>query len=77
MFRKFEAMGTSGIQPGRGRKYVAAQVVNDLVMQAEEDRSQTISSISVWRIAAFVAHLVPRFIRFFEKSYATIPNNWR
>ncbi|GFU75879.1 hypothetical protein TNCV_1653371 [Trichonephila clavipes] len=47
MIRKFEATGTLGIQPGRGRKCVAAQVV-------EENRSQTIDSTRVRRIAAFI-----------------------
>lgn len=54
MITKFEATGTLGIQPGRGRKCVAAQVVDDVATQVEEDRSQTIGSTSVRRIAASV-----------------------
>ncbi|GFW98055.1 hypothetical protein TNCV_1203561 [Trichonephila clavipes] len=42
MIRKFKATGTMGIQPARVRKYVAAQVVDDVVTQVEEDRSQMI-----------------------------------
>ncbi|GFT04764.1 hypothetical protein TNCV_4476781 [Trichonephila clavipes] len=51
MIRTLEATGTLEIQPGRGRKCVAAQVVATPV---EEDRSQTIGSTSVRRIAVSV-----------------------
>ncbi|GFV40157.1 hypothetical protein TNCV_3953541 [Trichonephila clavipes] len=37
MIRKFEVTGTLKIQPGREPKSVAAQVVDDVVTQVEED----------------------------------------
>ncbi|GFV21334.1 transposable element tc3 transposase [Trichonephila clavipes] len=54
MIRKFEPTGSLGIQPGRGRKCVAAQVVDNVATQVEEDRSKTIGKTSVRRIAASV-----------------------
>ena len=54
MVRKFEAAGMLGIQPGRVRKSVAEQIVNDEATQLKEDRSQTIGSTSVRRTAASV-----------------------
>ncbi|GFX23780.1 uncharacterized protein TNCV_3597221 [Trichonephila clavipes] len=54
MIRKFKATGTLGVQPGRRRKCVAVQVVDDEATQVEEDRSQTIGSTSFRRIAASV-----------------------
>ncbi|GFT54039.1 hypothetical protein TNCV_153971 [Trichonephila clavipes] len=52
---KFETTGTLRIQPGRERRYVAAQVVDDIATQGEEDRSQTIGSTSAWRTAGTIS----------------------
>ncbi|GFU96391.1 hypothetical protein TNCV_89671 [Trichonephila clavipes] len=49
MIRKFEAMETLGIQSGRGRKGVTAQMLDDVATQVEEDRSQIIGCTSVQR----------------------------
>ncbi|GFW20921.1 hypothetical protein TNCV_1714281 [Trichonephila clavipes] len=48
MIKKFEGTETWGIQPEKGRKCVAAQVVGDV------GRSQTTGSSSVRRIVASV-----------------------
>ncbi|GFV94814.1 hypothetical protein TNCV_1028121 [Trichonephila clavipes] len=49
MIRKFEATGKLGTQPGRGRKYVAAQVVDDVTTLVEEDILQNFGITRVWR----------------------------
>ncbi|GFU13219.1 hypothetical protein TNCV_2965861 [Trichonephila clavipes] len=54
IIRKFEATGTLGNQPGRGRKRVASQVVDDAATQVEEDISQIIGSASIRRITPSV-----------------------
>ena len=52
--RKFKAMRTLVIQPGRGWKCIAAQIVDDAGRQVEEYRLQTISSTNIQRTAASV-----------------------
>ncbi|PRD32346.1 UNVERIFIED_CONTAM: Cnnm2 [Trichonephila clavipes] len=61
MIRKFEATGTLGIQPGRGRTCVAAQVKDDV---AAERKPSAALVFSVLRHV--LTYLIRRFIIFFE-----------
>ena len=65
----------STVQPGKGRKCVAAQVVDDVSTQVEEDKLQAIENTSVQHIAASVGHLRSTILKILQKVYATIPIN--
>ncbi|GFW77951.1 hypothetical protein TNCV_2489951 [Trichonephila clavipes] len=71
IIRKFEAMGTLGIQSGKGRKCIAEKEVDDVVSRMEKDKSDTTGSTNIRRIADSVvqAHSIVKILRKMIHNY--------